>query len=81
MVAVRVEDCGPGVPEEALPRLFAPFYRVPGSMAEHPGGSGLGLSIAARAVDRCGGSIFAENRTPHGLRVSVMLPRFTSLVR
>jgi two-component system sensor histidine kinase CpxA len=74
-VVVRVEDSGPGVPDEALPRLFAPFYRVPASMAAHPGGSGLGLSIAARVAARCGGSIMAHNRIPHGLSVSVTLPR------
>jgi two-component system sensor histidine kinase CpxA len=80
-VMVCVEDSGPGVPEEALPRLFAPFYRVPGSVVEHPEGSGLGLSIAARAAARCGGSVTAENRRPHGLSVCVMLPRCTGLVR
>jgi two-component system sensor histidine kinase CpxA len=81
LVMVRVEDSGPGVPEEALPRLFAPFYRVPGSMVEHPGGSGLGLSIAARAAAHCGGTVKAENRVPQGLSVSVMLPRCTAVVR
>jgi two-component system sensor histidine kinase CpxA len=80
-ITVRVEDSGPGVPEEALPRLFAPFYRVPGSAAGHPEGSGLGLSIAARAAARCGGSVVAENRAPHGLRVSVTLPLCTPMVR
>jgi two-component system sensor histidine kinase CpxA len=81
MVAVRVEDSGPGVPEEALERVFAPFYRVPGTMAGHPAGSGLGLSIAARVAARCGGSIAAENRRPRGLRVSLMLPLCTAVVR
>jgi two-component system sensor histidine kinase CpxA len=80
LVMVRVEDSGPGVPDEALPRLFAPFYRVPGSMATHPGGSGLGLSIAARAAARCGGSVTAENRVPRGLSVTVTLPRCTPTV-
>ncbi|MGA7155725.1 MAG: HAMP domain-containing sensor histidine kinase [Acidobacteriaceae bacterium] len=81
MVSVRVEDSGPGVPEEALARLFAPFYRVPGSAVGHPSGSGLGLSISARVAARCGGSIAAENRVPHGLSVRVELPRATPLVR
>ena len=78
---VRVEDNGPGVPEEALTRLFAPFYRVPGSAAQHPSGSGLGLSIAARAAARCGGTVTAENRKPHGLRVTVTFPLSTVLSR
>jgi two-component system sensor histidine kinase CpxA len=79
-VMVCVEDSGPGVPDEALPHLFAPFYRVPGNVAKHPGGSGLGLSIAARAAARCGGTVTAENRKPHGFSVCVMLPRCTPLV-
>ncbi len=81
LVTVRVDDSGPGVPDEALPRLFAPFYRVPGTMVDHPGGSGLGLSIAARAAARSGGSVRAENRTPQGLSVIVTLPRLTTVVR
>ena len=80
-ITVRVEDSGLGVPEEALPRLFAPFYRVPGSGAGHPEGSGLGLSIAARAAARCGGTVVAENRVPQGLSVSVTLPLCTRVVR
>ncbi len=81
LVMVRVDDSGPGVPDEALSRLFAPFYRVPGTMVDHPGGSGLGLSIAARAAARSGGSVRAENREPHGLSVIVTLPRLTTVVR
>jgi two-component system sensor histidine kinase CpxA len=80
-VTVRVEDRGPGVPDEALKRLFAPFYRVPGSAAQHPSGSGLGLSIAARAAARCGGTVTAENRKPNGLCVIVTLPLCTGLSR
>jgi two-component system sensor histidine kinase CpxA len=80
-LTVRVEDCGAGVPEEALARLFAPFYRVPGSAVQHPSGSGLGLSIAARAAARCGGMVTAENRKPHGLSVIVTLPLCTGLSR
>lgn len=81
LVMVRVDDSGPGVPDEALSRLFAPFYRVPGTMVDHPGGSGLGLSIAARTAARSGGSVRAENREPHGLSVIVTLPRLTTVVR
>lgn len=72
---VSIDDCGPGVPEESLTRIFAPFYRVAASMASHPGGTGLGLSITARIVARYGGSIHAENRVPQGLSVKVRLPR------
>jgi two-component system sensor histidine kinase CpxA len=72
---VSIEDSGPGVPAELLPRIFAPFFRVPESMAAHPNGTGLGLSITARIVARYGGTIRAENRADRGLRVQVQLPQ------
>jgi two-component system sensor histidine kinase CpxA len=71
---IFIEDSGPGVPEESLARIFAPFFRMPTSMASHPNGTGLGLSISARIVARYGGSIHAENRSPRGLCVQVQLP-------
>lgn len=71
---VKVEDSGPGVPQEYLQQIFTPFFRVPGSQSAHPHGSGLGLSISARVVAGCGGVIRAANRTPSGLCVSILLP-------
>ena len=73
-IMLRVDDSGPGVPEESLSKLFTPFFRVPGSSESHPHGSGLGLSISARVVARHGGTIAAINRSPHGLSVSLKLP-------
>jgi two-component system sensor histidine kinase CpxA len=75
---VTIDDSGPGVPEESLARIFAPFFRVPANMASHPHGTGLGLSIAARIVARYGGTIRAVNRSPHGLSVQLRLPRQTA---
>ena len=75
VVIIRVEDAGPGVPAEALSRIFEPFFRVSDSSHGHPQGSGLGLSIAARIAARHGGSITAANHTPHGLCVTLTLPR------
>src|SRR5262249_30215068 len=48
---VRVRDFGPGVPEQALPRIFDPFYRVETDRNRGAGGVGLGLSIARRAIE------------------------------
>jgi signal transduction histidine kinase len=70
---VDVRDRGPGVPEEALPRLFDPFYRVEGDRDRASGGIGLGLSIARRAVELHKGSIRARNAQP-GLEVELELP-------
>jgi two-component system sensor histidine kinase CpxA len=70
---VRVRDYGPGVPEDALPRLFDPFYRVDTDRNRGSGGVGLGLSIARRAVELHHGSLRASNASP-GLLVEIELP-------
>jgi two-component system sensor histidine kinase CpxA len=72
-VLVDVRDRGPGVPEEALPRLFDPFYRVEGDRDRSSGGIGLGLSIARRAIELHKGAIRARNTRP-GLEVEMELP-------
>ena len=70
---VDVRDRGPGVPEEALPRLFDPFYRVESDRDRSSGGVGLGLSIARRAIELHKGAIRARNANP-GLEVELQLP-------
>jgi two-component system OmpR family sensor kinase len=57
--AIEVVDTGPGIPSDMLPRVFDRFFRVPGSNAR---GSGLGLSIAQAAAQRCGLRITLRNR-------------------
>ena len=68
---IRVRDFGPGVPNDSLDRIFDPFFRV--EEARSHGGSGMGLSIAKRAVQVHHGSITAENALP-GLRVCITIP-------
>ncbi|HEX5792697.1 MAG TPA: histidine kinase sensor domain-containing protein [Rheinheimera sp.] len=69
---LQIRDSGPGVADAYLPRLFTPFFRVPG--AEQPGsGYGLGLALAKRLTEAAGGSISAANSTP-GLCITLMLP-------
>jgi signal transduction histidine kinase len=70
---VCIRDHGPGVPEEALPRLFDAFYRVERDRDRNSGGIGLGLSIARRAVELHKGRISARNTQP-GLGVELELP-------
>jgi len=68
---LTVDDQGPGVREEDLPRLFERFWRADNAPA---GGTGLGLSIAAWIVAAHGGTISAANRPEGGARFEVRLP-------
>jgi two-component system sensor histidine kinase ChvG len=62
-VLVVVEDTGPGIPEQALTKIFKRFYseRPAGQFGEH---SGLGLAISKQIVEAHGGVIWAENIRP-----------------
>ena len=71
---VRVTDSGPGVPEEALDKLFQPFYRIDDARGRQTGGVGLGLAITQRAVFLHEGTIRAVNRPQGGLMVEIRLP-------
>jgi two-component system sensor histidine kinase CpxA len=71
---IRVRDNGPGVPENALPLLFKPFYRVDDSRGTTTGGMGLGLAIVRNAVAAHGGTVSARNVSPHGLEIELRLP-------
>jgi two-component system sensor histidine kinase CpxA len=73
MAQVCVRDYGPGVPEEALPRIFDPFYRVDSDRNRTSGGLGLGLAIARRAVELHNGRLQARNASP-GLEVTIEMP-------
>jgi signal transduction histidine kinase len=68
---VVVEDQGPGIRAEDLPRVFDRFYRAAGAPG---GGTGLGLAIAAWIVERHSGRIAAANRDGGGARFTVRLP-------
>ncbi|MGI6108875.1 MAG: ATP-binding protein [Eubacteriaceae bacterium] len=67
-------DDGPGVPEEALPRLFNAFYRTDPARRNPGSGSGLGLAILARIIESMNGTIKAENGKDGGLRIIISLP-------
>ena len=73
MAQIRVRDYGPGVPEEALSRIFDPFYRVDSDRNRASGGIGLGLAIARRSVELHKGKLNAQNAHP-GLLVTMEFP-------
>ncbi|MDR3415791.1 MAG: HAMP domain-containing sensor histidine kinase [Nevskia sp.] len=79
-VRLTVRDRGPGVPEEALPRLGEPFYRPQLARERDSGGSGLGLAIVRRAVDACGGRVSWSNRAGGGFAAEIRLARAAAVL-
>jgi two-component system sensor histidine kinase CpxA len=73
-IILTLSDQGPGVPEEALAKIFDPFYRVDVSRARETGGAGLGLAIVKTCIEACGGRVSCRNRRPNGLSVVITLP-------
>ncbi len=72
---IRVRDDGPGIPEEDLPRIFEPFFRVDRSRSRSTGGYGLGLGICRRIVEAHGGRITAANNSGgRGAAFTVTIP-------
>lgn len=74
-VTLWMEDNGPGVPEEQLPKLFEPFYRGDAARTRPAAGSGLGLAVVRRSMEQMGGTVRAENASGGGLRMVLTLPR------
>jgi two-component system, OmpR family, sensor histidine kinase BaeS len=71
---IIVDDTAPGVPADALPRLFERLYRVEQSRARDAGGAGLGLAICRAIVDAHGGRIAAQTSALGGVRIVAELP-------
>ena len=67
---LTIEDDGPGIPAQVLPRLFEPFFTTKPTGK----GIGLGLSISYDIIKRMGGDITAENRSEGGARFTIVLP-------
>ena len=71
---LEIDDSLPGVPDEALPRLFDRFYRVDGSRSRVGGGSGLGLALCKSLIEAQEGEIAASHSSLGGLCVTLLLP-------
>lgn len=74
MVHITVEDSGPGVSPDVLPRLGTRFFRASAARERSSGGSGLGLSIVREVMRRSDGALSFSCESGHGLRVDLALP-------
>ena len=68
-MVVEVADNGKGIPLEVRQRLFDPFFTT------KEGGTGLGLPIAARIVEKHGGELRYQTELRHGTTFCIVLPR------
>ncbi len=73
-IEVFVQDDGPGIPPEALDRVFERFYRVDKARSRDQGGTGLGLSIVKHIVQAHGGEVWVKSELGKGATFFFTLP-------
>ena len=73
-VALIVADNGPGIPAEALPRLFERFFRVDKARSRELGGTGLGLAIVKHILQRHGGTVSVTSSPGKGTEFRCQFP-------
>ena len=73
-LVIKVEDDGPGIPENEYENVFKPFYKIDKSRNETKSSVGLGMSIASDIIQSHGGNIKLEKSILKGLRVKITLP-------
>ena len=71
---IKIEDNGPGIPENEYDNVFKPFYKIDKGRADAKSSVGLGLSIASDIVRSHGGNIKLEKSSLNGLGVKIFLP-------
>jgi two-component system, OmpR family, phosphate regulon sensor histidine kinase PhoR len=74
-IQVCVQDNGPGMPPEALERVFERFYRADKARSREQGGTGLGLSIVKHIVQSHGGRVWAKSEPGNGAAFYFTLPQ------
>jgi len=73
-IFIKIEDDGPGIPENEYDNVFKPFYKIDKGRAETKSSVGLGLSIASDIIRSHGGNIILESSKLKGLGVNIFLP-------
>ena len=73
-IVLRVDDDGPGIPEDRIADMLEPFQRGESSRNRATGGAGLGLTLARAIAEQHGGTLVLSNRADAGLRAEIRLP-------
>ena len=74
-VKIMVSDTGPGIPHQALKKIFKDFYRVENSLTRTTRGTGIGLALVKKFVQLMGGTVTAANNSGPGCTITISLPR------
>ena len=74
-IHIAVADNGKGIAQEDLPYIFDRFYRTDASRNSKKGGSGLGLSIAKKIIEKHDGKIWATSMVNVGTTIHFTLPK------
>jgi signal transduction histidine kinase len=74
-VRISVSDTGPGIPRQALKKIFDDFYRVESPLTQTTSGTGIGLALVKKFVTAMGGSIAARNNDGPGCTITISLPQ------
>ncbi len=72
-VQIKVKDCGPGIPEVEMEKVFAPFYRVDPARNPEKGGSGLGLAVSRDIIRSHAGDVKLYNSDEPGMGLLVVM--------
>jgi signal transduction histidine kinase len=74
MAHISVADTGPGIPRQALKKVFDDFYRVDNELTRSAGGTGIGLALVKKFVTTLGGRVQAANNQGSGCTIAFWLP-------
>jgi signal transduction histidine kinase len=73
-VKIMLSDTGPGIPRQALKKIFNDFYRVENSLTRATRGTGIGLALVKKFVQLMGGTVTAANNKGPGCTITISLP-------
>jgi len=71
---ISLSDTGPGIPKQALKKVFDDFFRVDNELTRTTGGTGIGLALVNKFVKAMGGKVIAKNNHGPGCTISIYLP-------
>ena len=73
-IEIRIADTGCGIPADQLERVFEPFHQVENELSRATNGTGLGLPLSRKLVERHGGTLVLESAVGCGTTATLSLP-------